>query len=357
MPHSEAVCYDRFVFAFIKGEQVADAGEPLAVTRNRLLSRGWVELDAMDPVEAKEALADVVLSPPLNIPRSCDFESSEGNGKTLYEVPSLDSDFGTIMHVETGGTDYSPPEMHPEEACGSGKLAAWYTNSYQMSILNPDFDIWNPEKMPTAEWRFEHFDGPEPRQAAPSAWALSQMGVNNMIYASKQFSGPPVLTDVEPSCVSDSLFGGGLEEGCGERMAPGEFASKCPLMPGGMLKCWYIPKEPDAPGMQELLGAHGCGGKSSDTVNSTGRETDDAKMFGSLSEVAEGMAGAGPPNPFCMSIFPPSWRLTDWYVSIQLMARGNYDPSSLLIAGIVISSLFGLVSLVSSGVWWRESLR
>ena len=176
------------------------------------------------------------------------------------------------------------------------------------------------------------------------------MGVDNMLYASKQFSGPPVLTDADPSCMSDSIFGGGLAEGCGERPAPPEFGeSRCPLQTGGTLKCWYIPKDPDAPGMQELLNVHGCGGKSDDALDGSGSGS--PRRFGSLSEVAEGMAGAGPPNPYCMSIFPPSWRMSDWYVAFQLMSRASYDPNSLLIAGIVISSLFGLAALVSGAVW------
>ena len=45
-----------------------------------------------------------------------------------------------------------------------------------------------------------------------------------------------------------------------------------------------------------------------------------------LSTVARKEAGEGPPNPLCMSIFPPSWRLDDWYVGAWLMQMADYDP-------------------------------
>ena len=65
--NAKAVCYDRWVFAFVPppaSESLPPAGEPLSVTRARLLSRGWREVQRDSSLD--ETSADVVLSPPLH---------------------------------------------------------------------------------------------------------------------------------------------------------------------------------------------------------------------------------------------------------------------------------------------------
>jgi hypothetical protein len=59
-----------------------------------------------------------------------------------------------------------------------------------------------------------------------------------------------------------------------------------------------------------------------------------------LSGVAQRVAGAAPPNPFCMTIFPPSWRVADWYVATWLQELMDFDPYPMFLAGVILSAIF-----------------
>ena len=76
---------------------------------------------------------------------------------------------------------------------------------------------------------------------------------------------------------------------------------------------------------------HGCDPPNSES--STDR---------TLSTATATVTGAGPPNTYCMTIFPPSWRVKDWYIAKWLQAFGGFDPRGLLIAGIILCGVFGL---------------
>ena len=54
------------------------------------------------------------------------------------------------------------------------------------------------------------------------------------------------------------------------------------------------------------------------------------------------LVGIGPPNRYCMSLFPPSWRLDDWYVGRWVTLTNDFNPFGLLIAGIVIFGIGGI---------------
>ena len=55
-----------------------------------------------------------------------------------------------------------------------------------------------------------------------------------------------------------------------------------------------------------------------------------------LSTVAEYVAGPGPPNRRCLTIFPPEWRVADWYVAMWVEQMHRYDPApGLWFAGII----------------------
>ena len=41
-----------------------------------------------------------------------------------------------------------------------------------------------------------------------------------------------------------------------------------------------------------------------------------------------------------MTILPPSWRLADWYVVTWLERFFNFDPFPMVVAGIVLTTVF-----------------
>ena len=44
----------------------------------------------------------------------------------------------------------------------------------------------------------------------------------------------------------------------------------------------------------------------------------------SLSKFVAWRAGHGPPNPYCMTIFPPSWRVADWFLESWLSRHRDH---------------------------------
>jgi hypothetical protein len=161
---------------------------------------------------------------------------------------------------------------------------------------------------------------------APSAWVLGQTSVHDSLYESKQGAATPptlVASDADAACGSAGLLSQALTPGCNVRAMPREWASECPLRVGGNLPCWQLASSGAA-------AFHGCAGTRRRAAQSatgaaaaaaaaSGRRLSEGSRYGafsSLSDAVESIAGAGPPNPQCLSIFPPSWRMADWFVFV-----------------------------------------
>ena len=41
--------------------------------------------------------------------------------------------------------------------------------------------------------------------------------------------------------------------------------------------------------------------------------------------------GNGPPNPYCMTIIPPQWRMKEWAISEKLKMSAMFEPYGMLI--------------------------
>ena len=44
--------------------------------------------------------------------------------------------------------------------------------------------------------------------------------------------------------------------------------------------------------------------------------------------------GNGPPNPYCMTIIPPQWRMKEWAISEKLKMSAMFEPYGMLITGM-----------------------
>jgi len=343
-------CYDRWVFAFIPGAATASAaGEPLSTTRSRLLAQGWAEVE---PPDASNPNPNVVLSEPLNRPRPCGPSSSSAE---LEKASSWNYMFAVgegngwdqVVRVDRQTVAYDAPADSTTPKCSN--IGTARTNAWNLNILcSWDWDGGGCGSLarPFVEWRFG--------ERAPSAWELAMMGVN-MLYHSKFLTPPPQITEASvteaslsptptPSNGTRRLAedsgefppeftclerDGDLPPECGVRKPPSDWSASCPLSVGAQHTCYYMPT------VGEAGKIHGC------NMPTVGEAGDNA---GELSAATTTNNGEGPPNPYCMSLFPPTWRATDWYVAHKLDALnqdGGDTATALLIAGVVLVSFFG----------------
>jgi hypothetical protein len=79
---------------------------------------------------------------------------------------------------------------------------------------------------------------------------------------------------------------------------------------------------------------NGCG--SQETATPYNPSPPGEKSYAYLRWSLYTAAGTGPSNPYCMSIFDPSWRLDEWVVAQYLEARFQFHPFPMLIAGLVL---------------------
>ena len=339
-------CYDRWVFAFSTplanaGTGTGMYGEPLSTMRDRLAANGWAEID-FDPSVATNTTS-VVLSGPINRVRACDFTVVICNdtvpGNLCVNVPSSDRVENVFpfnyrpanpsWSLEASEPGYEPmtaifnpaqvqyksPEVPVQNLCTealtvSRSVEAWYTNPVDARVLvGAGAYSMTLRNFTDVEWPFE------PR--APTEWELAHMGVD-MLYTSKQFNGGPALVPSARRCEmphEPRSNGGTLSPGCSEREIPWPSgASSCPLRAGGRMPCWYL-EQPD----DELANIHGC----SATVPQN-----------SVTTLVRGKFGGGPPNPLCVTIFPPSWRLADWFV-VQFQELEDSGSIALVVVGIL----------------------
>ena len=356
-------CFDRWLIAFRHfsanaTEQPAAAGEPLAVTRARLLARGWREVSSVGTATSdwNETQPDVILSPPLHTARACDFDYHATSGPRLFSRRASDASYGTSSYLQPAEVAYAEPAR--DLGCGrsskvdgggggggggggsggggawwddDGGVAAWVTNPWRPQILDrASLQVVDRDAPPFVLWQFGGSVG------APSAWQLSQLDVD-AILCTKEWTGPPSLRPDPPAC---TLKGDGpvsrvlsraVTDGCGDWPTPNEWRTNCPLTAGSHLPCWTLGS--DAATAEDASRYHGC--------RSTRRAGEQRGKYGvngraaptTLSEVADALAGEGPPNPRCSTIVPPSWRVRDWYVATWVTSLESYDPWSTLNLG------------------------
>jgi hypothetical protein len=103
-----------------------------------------------------------------------------------------------------------------------------------------------------------------------------------------------------------------LSSGCGERQAPIWSSAACPLRTGGTLPCWASSTGTS----NDVLRMYGC--------------TNVSFSGGTLGAALSRNVGAGPRNPRCLQLFPPSWRVADWYTvaCTPLLALTARDDTS-----------------------------
>jgi hypothetical protein len=156
------------------------------------------------------------------------------------------------------------------------------------------------------------------------------------------------VVEYEPvgPCQLSSILSNTLPDACTKREAHWS-ASECPLRTGGRIDCFYC-----GDGGCSSLAAkvHGCAEASVMQTRSR------------LSEALHLEAGHGPPNPFCMTIFPPSWRITDWCARRIRHALPAHKPATCplraawlltahdaLVTPQVRWHVFGVVLLLETG--------
>ena len=274
---TQAVCYDRFAFAFRAGPSTQNTidvtGEPLGAMRNRMGAAGWVEVDTATLPNSTY----VVLSAPLHTPRACDFTPGISG---VNEIAYQKGDYGQYMYLQRQqGEAYAPPSTDIGTACGRSDLSAWYTNPWTARIFEVVGDYWSG-RTPMMEWSYV--------LRAPTAWELGQMGAASSQFGSKQFTGPPTLTrtTAEGECKLPGIGSEELTSACETRPKPSEWASSCPFRVGGTLRCWYAPTP--ATTEREVLAYHGCADKPTPTPEELNEIT--------LSSVTVDLAGQGPVN-------------------------------------------------------------
>ena len=362
--HSQFDCYDRYVFAF---STVEASGEPLNATRARLEARGFVEVDPpTDPLVL--AGVPVVLSPPVHLKRAaCALPTTAEpleeltyqsivNSSIIHSttapggVSGMGSEYGTItnlwspvgMHVLTTAPSsphrygtitnlwspvslaYESPTTTIRSACHGTELSAWWTNPAYVALLGSGmvrYEVPGEQLLLSfVEWPFS------PHGRAPSNWELSQFGVNSL-YESKQWTGPIPIVEKARRCEISNVMDRRFSPGCRERQRPDWSTTDCPLHVGAQLPCWHSTgvTKPD------VLDIFGCS---------------DVSPAAGLGQVIRGLVGHGPPNPMCYSIFPPSWRMADWFTVEWVATTQRFDPFWLVVSGISIITAVSLSIII-----------
>ena len=65
-------------------------------------------------------------------------------------------------------------------------------------------------------------------------------------------------------------------------------------------------------------------------------------------------AGAGPPNPDCMTIFPPSWRTKDYFVYALLAQKGGFNPRGPLMASVIMPPILLCLGMCAFAKYWPD---
>ena len=223
---------------------------------------------------------------------------------------------------------YVPPAESNDigSACNGGRLAAWFTNPLEASMLGGP-DVWPP----WPSWRFDVTTTSGGNMLAPKAWWLAMVSTFDNAFASKQtpMNGPDLTYEYEGTlCTKGNVFSRRLSTTCQTRTMPAQWANDCPLKVGGTLPCWQLAQATTTAGH-----FHGC-------------PADNAGASEGLSRTMQSIAGDGPPNPACLTIFPPSWRLADWVVAVWISSNEAFNPVPMAYAGVIIGIIFGILGVL-----------
>ena len=321
-------CFDRWIFAFAPTTDALDVGEPLGTMRERLLTNAWVEINAVSTANQ----TPVVLSPPLHRARPCDFNIHCCGTSPLvsrWHASAAFSTEGPHLRIRTASQDYAAPAKPLASLCADPQVGSWIANPLSARIFGNGGRYWEKQGGVEEEWSYE--------LRAPSNWELAHAALG-MLYESRQFEGPPPVVANATPCKKSNR--GEVTDGCGQRQRPADWtATSCPLRVGGQLTCYHLQNE--SAGVARM---HGCSGE--------------AQAADGLSAAIASLHGTGPPNPYCFSIFPPSWRLSEWVVN-------HWKPSSndgivsadLLLASYVLGGVTLACALAACVQFWTRGMQ
>ena len=324
-------CYDRFTVAFAPGGGYENGGslDTLSQMDARMSAAGYVKLSAATPPAGS---TPVVLSPPMNKKRTCDFTYHT-------EPPSVDWRISYRWSGPSNAT-YAPPEMAP--TC-SQDWHAWYTNSPNHLVLDDDtgeeyppftpsrWTAWTQDKLPPLIY-------PDFFKQAPTEWELANFA-SQWIWADHLTQTPPSVVVASGVC-QDSYFGDSFAEACMTRQKPSSWVDACPFTVGQTVPCWYLnPSSGHSAATRDLIKRqHGCKAVSTSSITTAGEGMPIGRDGGSPTLVLEqvALAGPGPSNPDCMTVFPPSWRTKDYYIYAKLAQARAFNTRGLLLVPCIL---------------------
>ena len=360
--HWREDCYDRFAFAFAPGSATSTSGavgETLQTLSNRMATSGFV-LQASD-VPSPPASTDVVLSAPLNIPRVCDFPFGETSAPTDRD-PILQD--GTMRIGPFRGFYYNAPYVAPaadiSRECGaSGSLRGYFTNAAQATWLDDNVDDNGPFD-PSRYTQWEQDDLPAPLWSfapqAPTAYELAVVGTDYMITTKVNMTPPDLLPGTAGACEPPFGLTSDFSAGCHTRDEPSEWSSSCPLRVGASLPCWWIDASLSTADDELAKRVHGCATARTTTGSAhESQEPASEELAHQTAQMRAMVPGTdAPPNPYCMTILPPSWRVAEWTVLEKLKTVQGFNPQAMMWASIIMMPV-GLVCCIGSCCWMDNS--
>ena len=302
----------------------------------RMTGAGYAVLPSAAP--PPPGSTKVVLSAPLNVPRYCDF----GYLDTMAPVDSL-------RRYIRYSYNYTPPSRTIAQSCADGSLSAWQTNFPRTTWLDDNtgtqddavmnkagYTMWDQGRVP---WYGIAFN-----KQAPTEWELAKWSTTD-IWALKQKQDPPKIVDSGGPCEGGGwLVENGMSEGCMTRTKPAGWDGGCPpTAVGDSYPCYYINSASFSSSDAELIRRqHGCFATSTASISTPMSEEDIPKpkeRADSLTDYFSASYGAGPPNPDCLTIFPPSWRMVDLFVGNKLSLISGFNPYGMFLGAIITASV------------------
>ena len=136
-------------------------------------------------------------------------------------------------------------------------------------------------------------------------------------------------------------FNDGTTDACQYREMPISWKNECPLTAGKTAQAWWLTGGNAIGATGELIKRqHGCYATWTNSITTPmagaptplDTTTITTARFGDL-------AGMGPPNPDCLTITPPSWRTTDYFLNVKNTQGNVFNPIGLCLAGLILGSI------------------
>lgn len=361
-------CYDRFAMAFAPGGGYENRGslETLAQMDIRMAGAGYAKLDSSAP--SPDGSTPVILSAPLSRARDCDFVYDEQG----YDGPTLGgySRWGGAYNMSGSGLvyTYAPPAQTP--TCSATDMMTYYTNAPNNIILDDDTGT-DTGTMQTSQYTQWDLDEPSPlvvdtfHLQAPTEWELVKWGAG-WLMSMELTQVPPKLVSNSGECTIPDLFSTTMTDGCLTREKP-NWAGGCAMTVGDTVPCWWLNPSSgmNAATRDSIKREHGCKGTSTSALMTSGAGIPVGPHDSStrLSFIMSRRAGAGPPNPDCMTIFPPSWRTKDYFVYALLAQKGGFNPRGPLMASIIMPPILLCLGMCACAKYcqarqkWKEEVK